>query len=65
MTATATEVDDLTIPDSPAALEEMLRDPQKMKAIFAEKGKFAEFIRNEMAKWAKVVKATRIEPQSL
>jgi HK97 family phage major capsid protein len=45
VTATAPEVDDLTIPDSPAALEETLRDPKKMKAIFAQEGKFAEFIR--------------------
>ncbi len=40
-----TAVEDVTIPDSSAALEEMLLDPKKMKAIFQEKGKFADFVR--------------------
>ena len=45
MTASATEPDRITIPDSPAALEEMLLDKDKMKAVFAQKGGFADFVR--------------------
>jgi HK97 family phage major capsid protein len=35
----------VTIPDSPAALEEMLNDPKQMRALFQEKGKFGDFVR--------------------
>src|SRR5215204_3051587 len=45
MTTTAPEVEGVHIPDTPAGLEEMLQNPAKMKALFAEKGKFADFIR--------------------
>jgi len=45
VTASATEPDRITIPDSPAALEEMLLDKDKMKAVFAQKGGFADFVR--------------------
>jgi len=45
VTASATEPDRITIPDSPAALEEMLLDKDKMKTMFAQKGGFADFVR--------------------
>jgi len=45
VTASATEPDRITIPDSPAALEEMLLDKDRMKAVFAQKGGFADFVR--------------------
>jgi HK97 family phage major capsid protein len=41
---TAVDVE-VTIPDTPAGLEEMLADPKKMKALFAQQGKFGDFIR--------------------
>lgn len=46
MTATAPEVDDLTIPTTPAELEEFMRDPKKMRALFSQKDGFATFVRN-------------------
>lgn len=38
------EIDEITIPDTPAGLEEMLADPLKMRDIFKAKGKFSEFV---------------------
>jgi HK97 family phage major capsid protein len=46
MTATATEVEDLTIPTTPAELEEFMRDATKMRALFSQKDGFASFVRN-------------------
>jgi HK97 family phage major capsid protein len=40
------DVDTLTIPDSPAALEEMLGDAKAMKKVFANKNAFSQFISN-------------------
>jgi HK97 family phage major capsid protein len=40
-----TEPDELTIPDTPAQLEDMLQDPKKMKALFSQKDGFATFVR--------------------
>jgi HK97 family phage major capsid protein len=42
------DIDDLTIPDSAAALEEMLSDPKSMKAVFGSgnPGKAQEFLSN-------------------
>lgn len=44
-TATADPPEDVTIPDTPAGLEEMLADPKQMKALFAKKDGFAGFVR--------------------
>ena len=46
MTATATEPEDLTIPSTPAELEEFMRDATKMRALFSQKDGFASFVRN-------------------
>ncbi len=46
MTATAPEVEDLTIPETPAQLEEFMHDPAKMRALFQQKDGFATFVRN-------------------
>ena len=46
MTATATEPEALTIPTTPAELEEFMRDPKRMKALFSQKDGFATFVRN-------------------
>jgi HK97 family phage major capsid protein len=46
LTATATEVEDLTIPTTPAELEEFMRDAKKMRALFSQKDGFATFVRN-------------------
>lgn len=46
MTATATEPDELTVPTTPAELEEFMRDAKKMKALFGQKDGFATFVRN-------------------
>jgi len=46
LTATATEPDELTVPTTPAELEEFMRDPKRMKALFAQKDGFATFVRN-------------------
>jgi len=46
LTATATEVEDLTIPETPAQLEEFMHDPAKMRALFQQKDGFATFVRN-------------------
>lgn len=52
MTAGPTvDVDRITIPDSPQALEEMLNDGAKMAKVFASKDTFGEFI----SKYAKTV----------
>ena len=42
----APEVDDLTIPSTPAELEEFMRDAKKMRALFSQKDGFATFVRN-------------------
>jgi HK97 family phage major capsid protein len=44
-TATA-EPERITIPDSPAGLEEMLADTKKMRALFAQKDGFGDFVRS-------------------
>jgi len=46
LTATATEPEALTIPTTPAELEEFMRDPKRMKALFSQKDGFATFVRN-------------------
>ena len=46
MTATVPEVEDLTIPETPAQLEEFMHDPAKMRALFQQKDGFATFVRN-------------------
>jgi len=46
LTATATEPEDLTIPTTPAELEEFMRDAKRMKALFSQKDGFATFVRN-------------------
>jgi HK97 family phage major capsid protein len=46
LTTTAPEVEDLTIPETPAQLEEFMRDAKKMRALFAQKDGFATFVRN-------------------
>jgi HK97 family phage major capsid protein len=46
LTATATEPDELTVPTTPAELEEFMRDAKKMKALFGQKDGFATFVRN-------------------
>jgi HK97 family phage major capsid protein len=45
MTTAGTAPEGVTIPDTAAGLEEMLNDPKQMKALFAEQGKFGDFIR--------------------
>jgi HK97 family phage major capsid protein len=45
------DVENVTIPDTPAGLEEMLGDPARMQGLFAQKDGFATFIRS----YAKVV----------
>jgi HK97 family phage major capsid protein len=40
------DVERITIPDTPAGLEEMLADPKRMQALFAQKDGFSDFIRN-------------------
>lgn len=37
---------EITIPDTPAGLEEFLADTTKMRQVFAQKGKFGELVRN-------------------
>jgi len=39
-------VPDVIIPTSPAELEEMLGDPQRMQGVFGDKELFGQFIRN-------------------
>jgi HK97 family phage major capsid protein len=46
VTTTAPEVEELTIPSTPAQLEEFMRDPKKMRALFSQKDGFATFVRN-------------------
>jgi HK97 family phage major capsid protein len=46
VTTTAPEVDDLTIPETPAQLEEFMLDRNKMAALFRQKDGFATFVRN-------------------
>ena len=46
-----TAVEDITIPDSSAGLEEILQDPKRMKALLGKPGAFGEFI----TKYATVV----------
>lgn len=46
MTTTAPEVDDLTIPETPAQLEEFMLDRNKMAALFKQRDGFATFVRN-------------------
>jgi HK97 family phage major capsid protein len=46
LTTTAPEVEDLTIPTTPAELEEFMRDAKKMRALFSQKDGFATFVRN-------------------
>lgn len=41
-----TTVDEITIPDTPAGLEELISDSKRMQAVFQDKAKFAEVIRN-------------------
>jgi HK97 family phage major capsid protein len=50
MTVTDTDLD-LTIPDTPAGLEDFLADPKRMSAVLKEPGQFEAFI----AKYAQVV----------
>lgn len=45
MTATV-DPDELTVPTTPAELEEFMRDPKRMKALFGQKDGFATFVRN-------------------
>lgn len=42
---TGPDLDSITIPDTPAGLEELLGDPKKMQRIFAS-GQFPEFVTN-------------------
>ncbi len=46
MTTTAPEVEELTIPSTPAELEEFMHDAKKMRALFSQKDGFATFVRN-------------------
>jgi HK97 family phage major capsid protein len=39
------DVEDITVPDTPAGLEELLGDPQRMQKVFAS-GRFPEFVTN-------------------
>ncbi|MCP4963573.1 MAG: phage major capsid protein [Actinomycetia bacterium] len=53
-------VDDITIPDTPAALEEFLADPKNVAGLLKVEGKFEEFV----GKYAKVVLDKNVDIQA-